>query len=114
MAWAGEDGRVIEGHELFNRIRFDDVFHVAISGGRVFFGSSVDGRVICRDLATGKEDKWSFFTNAPVRLAPTMGMERCMSARMMATRIASMRRAASWCGSCAQGRMMSASSLAGA
>lgn len=71
MAWAGEDGRVIEGHELFNRIRFDDVFHVAISGGKVFFGSSVDGRVICRDLATGA-DKWSFFTNAPVRLAPTV------------------------------------------
>jgi outer membrane protein assembly factor BamB len=71
MAWAGEDGRVIEGHELFNRIRFDDVFHVAISGGNVFFGSSVDGRVICRDLATGA-DKWSFFTNAPVRLAPTV------------------------------------------
>lgn len=69
MAWAGEDGRVIEGHELFNRIRFDDVFHVAISGGRVFFGSSVDGRVMCRELASGKE-VWSFFTNAPVRLAP--------------------------------------------
>ena len=71
MAWAGEDGRVIEGHELFNRIRFDDVFHVAISGGRVFFGSSVDGRVICRDLASGKE-VWSMFTNAPVRLAPSV------------------------------------------
>lgn len=69
MAWAGEDGRVIEGHELFNRIRFDDVFHVAISGGRVFFGSSVDGRVMCREVASGKE-VWSFFTNAPVRLAP--------------------------------------------
>lgn len=69
MAWAGEDGRVIEGHELFNRIRFDDVFHVAISGGHVFFGSSVDGRVMCHELASGKE-VWSFFTNAPVRLAP--------------------------------------------
>jgi outer membrane protein assembly factor BamB len=71
MAWAGEDGRVIEGHELFNRIRFDDVFHVAISEGNVFFDSSVDGRVICRDLAMGA-DKWSFFTHAPVRLAPTV------------------------------------------
>lgn len=71
MAWAGEDGRVIEGHELFNRIRFDDVFHVAISAGKVFFGSSVDGRVICRDLASGK-DAWSFFTNAPIRLAPAV------------------------------------------
>lgn len=71
MAWAGEDGRVFEGHVTLNRIRFDDVFHVAISGGKVFFGSSVDGRVICRDLASGK-DAWSFFTNAPVRLAPTV------------------------------------------
>lgn len=71
MAWAGEDGRVFESHVTYNRIRFDDVFHVAISGGDVFFGSSVDDRVICRDLATGAE-KWSFFTNAPVRLAPTV------------------------------------------
>ncbi|MEQ1748734.1 MAG: PQQ-binding-like beta-propeller repeat protein [Prosthecobacter sp.] len=71
MAWAGEDGRVVEGMELFNRVRFDDAFHVAISGGRVFFGSTVDGRVQCRDLATGKEE-WAFFTNGPVRLAPTI------------------------------------------
>lgn len=69
LAWAGEDGRVIEGLELRNRVRFDDVFHVAIANGRVFFGSSVDGRILCKDLATGKEE-WSFFTNAPVRLAP--------------------------------------------
>lgn len=71
MAWAGENGRVIEGMELFNRVRFDDAFHVAISEGRVFFGSTVDGRVICRDLASGKE-VWSFFTNGPVRLAPAI------------------------------------------
>jgi outer membrane protein assembly factor BamB len=67
MAWAGENGRVIEGMELFNRVRFDDAFHVAISEGRVFFGSTVDGRVICRDLASGK-DVWSFFTICDVRL----------------------------------------------
>ncbi len=69
MAWAGEDGRVFENHVTLNRIRFDDVFHVAIAGGRVFFGSSVDGRVYCRDLATGRE-AWTFFTDAPIRLAP--------------------------------------------
>ncbi|WP_395747465.1 PQQ-binding-like beta-propeller repeat protein [Prosthecobacter sp.] len=71
MAWAGEDGRVFENHVTLNRIRFDEVFHVAISGGKIFFGSSVDGRVICRDLATGR-DEWSFFTNGPVRLAPAI------------------------------------------
>ncbi len=69
MAWAGEDGRVFENHVTLNRIRFDDVFHVAIAGGKVFFGSSVDGRVICRELATGRE-QWTFFTDAPIRLAP--------------------------------------------
>jgi hypothetical protein len=71
MAWAGEDGRVVEGLELRNRIRFDDAFHVAIADGLVFFGSTADGRVTCRDLATGKEE-WAFFTSGPVRLAPTI------------------------------------------
>ncbi len=69
LAWAGEDGRLFEGVEMRNRIRFDDVFHVAIAGGRAFFGSSVDGRVQCRNLATGREE-WAFFTDAPIRLAP--------------------------------------------
>ncbi|MBI3879562.1 MAG: PQQ-binding-like beta-propeller repeat protein [Verrucomicrobia bacterium] len=69
MAWAGEDGKLFEGKELRNRIRFDDVFHVAIAGERVFFGSSVDGRVYCRNLLTGR-DEWTFFTDAPIRLAP--------------------------------------------
>jgi outer membrane protein assembly factor BamB len=69
LAWAGEDGRVFEGLETRNRIRFDDVFHVAIAGERVFFGSSVDGRVQCRNLTTGREE-WAFFTDAAIRLAP--------------------------------------------
>ncbi|MEW6306907.1 MAG: PQQ-binding-like beta-propeller repeat protein [Verrucomicrobiota bacterium] len=69
LAWAGEDGRVFEGHEMGNRIRFDDVFHVAIVGERAYFGSSVDGRVYCKDLATGRE-VWTFFSNGPIRLAP--------------------------------------------
>ena len=69
MAWAGEDGRVIEGMTLLNRVRFDDVFHTAIAGGRAYFGSSVDGRVHCKNLATGKEE-WAYFTDGPVRLAP--------------------------------------------
>ena len=69
LAWSGEDGRVFEGHEMRNRVRFDDVFHVAIAGKRVFFGSSVDGRVYCRNLETGA-DEWTYFTDGPVRLAP--------------------------------------------
>ena len=75
MAWAGEDGRVIEGMTLFNRIRFDDVFHPVIAQGRMYFGSSVDGRVICKNLLTGREE-WSFFTDGPIRLAPQISEGR--------------------------------------
>jgi outer membrane protein assembly factor BamB len=69
LSWPGEDGKLFEGMELRNRIRFDDVFHVAIDGNRVFFGSSVDGRIYCRNLATGQDD-WTFFSDGPIRLAP--------------------------------------------
>lgn len=69
LAWSGEDGKLYENLELRNRITFDDVFHVAIVGDRMFFSSSVDGRVHCQDLKTGA-DVWTFFTMAPVRLAP--------------------------------------------
>jgi len=69
LAWPGEDGREIEELVLENRIRFDDVFQTAIAEGRVFFGSSVDGRLFCMDLSSGKE-LWTYFTDAPIRLAP--------------------------------------------
>ena len=69
MAWPGEEGRSFEGYVMTNRIRFDEVFNVAIANGRVFFGSSVDGRVFCKNLQTGREE-WTFFTDGPIRLAP--------------------------------------------
>ncbi len=70
-AFSGPEKKMYEGKELRSRIRFDDVFHVAVAGGRVFFGSSVDGRVHCIDAVTGDE-VWNFFTDGPVRLAPTV------------------------------------------
>ena len=69
MAWAGEGGKKFETMVLRNRITFDDVFHVAIVGDHLYFGSSVDGRVFCKNLLTGA-DEWTFFTDGPVRLAP--------------------------------------------
>ena len=71
MAWGGENGRVFEGYEMTNRVRFDEVFHVAIDGGRVFFGSSVDGCMYAVHQGSGKL-LWRFFTDAPIRLAPTV------------------------------------------
>ena len=58
-------------HDLKNRQVFDRAFQVAIVEGRVYFGSSVDDKVYCLDASTGKS-KWTFFTEGPVRLAPTV------------------------------------------
>lgn len=71
QAWSGSSGRVVEGHVLKDRVRFDDAFQVAVAGDRVYFGSSADHAVHCRELATGKR-VWSFTTGGPVRLAPTI------------------------------------------
>ena len=73
--WTEAAGRVIEGREIGDRIRFDDALHVVAVGGRVYFGSSVDHQVRCLDLHNGKE-LWHFFTDAPVRLAPTVASGR--------------------------------------
>ena len=52
-----------------NRLDFDYVLQVAVAKGLVFFGSSADHKVYALDLATGQE-RWSSFTEAPVRFAP--------------------------------------------
>ncbi len=67
----GEDGRQFETYEMTNRVRFDGIFHVEITGERVYLGSSVDGRVYCKNLLTGREE-WTFLTGGPIRLAPTI------------------------------------------
>ncbi len=72
-AWQGEakwDG----WNKVFNmkpRQTFDRAFHVAVAGGKVFFGSSADDQVRCLDARSGKL-LWTFHTEGPVRLAPTV------------------------------------------
>ena len=70
-AWSGSEGRSVEGKDLYDRVRFDDALHVAVVAGRVYFGSSVDHRIHCIDAKTGRS-VWSTFTDAPIRLAPTV------------------------------------------
>ncbi|MHC4876085.1 MAG: outer membrane protein assembly factor BamB family protein [Planctomycetota bacterium] len=70
-AWSSEEGRTIEGHVIKDRVRFDDAFQPVVVGNRLWFGSSSDHQVHCLDLTTGKT-LWTFFTGAPVRLAPTV------------------------------------------
>jgi len=54
---------------------YDRAFHVAVADGRLFFGSSAEDAVGCLDAATGQV-RWSFLTEGPVRLAPTVAEGR--------------------------------------
>ena len=74
-AWSGPARRPREGFKLRHRVIFDDAFQVAAAGNVVYFGSSVDNKVYALDAATG-EERWSFFTGGPVRLAPTVWKDR--------------------------------------
>ncbi|MBI2421688.1 MAG: PQQ-binding-like beta-propeller repeat protein [Candidatus Hydrogenedentes bacterium] len=53
------------------RMIFDWAFHITESGGKLYFGSSADDKLYCLDAATG-EERWSFFAEGPIRLAPTL------------------------------------------
>ena len=74
-AWSAPAERPREGVVMLNRVDFDDAFQVAVAGDIVYFGSSVDNKVYVLDAATG-EEKWSFYTGGPVRLAPTIWKDR--------------------------------------
>lgn len=71
LAWSSAEGRNIEGHVLEHRIRFDDAFRTIVVGRRVYFGSTVDHQLHCRDLDTGKL-LWTCYTGGPIRLSPTV------------------------------------------
>ena len=58
------------GREL-NRLAFDYAYQVTVANGIAYFGSSTDHKVTALDLATGAE-KWSVFTDGPVRFAPVV------------------------------------------
>ncbi|MFC1543502.1 PQQ-binding-like beta-propeller repeat protein, partial [Candidatus Neomarinimicrobiota bacterium] len=57
--------------EELERIHFDNAYHVTTSGGRVYFGSSVDNKVYAISAKTG-EVQWTFFAEGPVRYTPTV------------------------------------------
>jgi outer membrane protein assembly factor BamB len=62
-----------------DRQPFDRASHPVVAGGRVFFGSSADGKVYALDAATGKE-VWAVFTGGPVRFAPVVWKDRLLVA----------------------------------
>jgi outer membrane protein assembly factor BamB len=69
-AWAGSRTTPIEGHVMLPRVTFDAAPQMLLVDGFVYFGSTVDHRLYCRDEKTGREI-WSYFTEGPIRLAPS-------------------------------------------
>ena len=70
-AWAGPREEPFEGTKMEHRVAFDDAIHVAVVGGRLYFGSSVDHQIHCVDAQTG-QPIWQHFTEGAIRLAPTI------------------------------------------
>jgi len=60
-----------EQDRLTSSITFDWVMHVTGADGAVFYGSSANDKVTCLDAASGRV-RWFFFTEGPVRLAPSV------------------------------------------
>ena len=57
------------------RLVFDRFDQPIIAGGKLFFGSSADGKLYATDAATGRL-LWTFFTGGPIRLAPVAWKDR--------------------------------------
>ncbi|MFH1743645.1 MAG: PQQ-binding-like beta-propeller repeat protein [bacterium] len=58
-------------HDLKPRVLFDRANYATVSGDSLFFGSSSDDLLCCVEADTGVE-RWVFFTEGPIRLAPTV------------------------------------------
>ena len=56
---------------LSSRAGYDRAFHPVATRERLFFGSSTDDRIYCLDTASG-DVRWSYFTEGPVRVAPSI------------------------------------------
>lgn len=61
--------------ELKPLVTYDRAFHPVSVGGTLFFASSADDSVRALDATTGRE-RWVFFAEGPVRLAPSVANGR--------------------------------------
>ncbi len=57
--------------EISPAVIYDRAYHAVSVGDAVYFAASADDQVYCLDAASG-ETRWTFFTEGPVRLAPTV------------------------------------------
>ena len=69
-------------HKLYNlrsTVAFDRAFALVGVGRRLYFGSNADNKLYCLDADSGAV-VWTFFTNAPIRLAPAVVAGRVYAA----------------------------------
>lgn len=57
--------------ELSPTYTYDRTYHVVVAGDLLYYASSADDAVHCLSAHTGKK-VWTFYTEGPVRLAPTL------------------------------------------
>lgn len=69
--WHARDAGIRTG----NKMAYDDAYHVVAAGDSLYFCASAENRIACLDAATGRI-RWSVFTDAPPRLAPTVWRDR--------------------------------------
>ncbi|NQT41641.1 MAG: PQQ-like beta-propeller repeat protein, partial [Planctomycetes bacterium] len=61
--------------DLQPSVTFDRAPHAVVAEGAVYLGSTVDDKITCLDLKSGHQ-RWSFFTEGPVRVTPTVSAGR--------------------------------------
>jgi hypothetical protein len=59
----------------WQRQTYDLAYQPVVAGGTLFYASSAGGKLVALDAATGHE-RWSFFTDGPLRFAPAAWKDR--------------------------------------
>ena len=59
-----------------DRMMFDRAYDAVVADGTLYYGSSAEDRIVALDAATGRE-RWSYFTDSPVRFSPPCGATGC-------------------------------------
>lgn len=69
--WHARDANI----DILNKMAYDDAYQVAVADNDLLFAASAENRLYCYDTDSGQL-RWSFFTNAAPRMAPTIWKDK--------------------------------------
>ncbi|MDP6502390.1 MAG: PQQ-binding-like beta-propeller repeat protein [Planctomycetota bacterium] len=69
LLWVSKSRHVPRPAWTDKRMSFDRAFQPIVAGGMLYYASSADCKLYALDAATG-EERWTFFSDGPVRFAP--------------------------------------------